>query len=114
MIHGPCSALNEKSPCMAKGRCTKQYLQLLVPSTITGNDDYPQYRTRSTEDGGKTAIIKEYNGTTIKGDNQWVVPNSPLLSKTFNAHINVEYYNSVKAIKYICKYVNKGSFWFAV
>ena len=109
MIHGPCGALNENSPCMAKGRCTKQYPRLLVPNTITGNDGYPQYRRRSTEDGGKTAIIKKRNGTTIEVDNQWVVPYSPLLSKTFNAHINVEYCNSVKAIKYICKYVNKGS-----
>ena len=38
MIHGPCGALNEKSPCMAKGRCTKQYPRLLVPNTIAGND----------------------------------------------------------------------------
>ena len=56
----------------------------------------------------KTAIIKKHSGTTIEVDNQWVVPYSPLLSKTFNAH-NVEYCNSVKAIKYICKYVTKGS-----
>ena len=28
MIHGPCGALNEKSPCMAKGKCTKQYSRL--------------------------------------------------------------------------------------
>ena len=109
MIHGPCGALNENSPCLAKGRCTKQYPRLLVSKTITGNDGYPQYRRRSTEDGGKTAIIKKRNGTTIEVDNQWFVPYSPLLSKTFNAHINVEYCNSVKAIKYICKYVNKGS-----
>ncbi|KAK2705175.1 hypothetical protein QYM36_017279 [Artemia franciscana] len=109
MIHGPCGSLNENSPCMSKGRCTKQYLRLLVSNTITGNDGYPQYRRRSTEDGGKTAIIKKRNGTTIEVDNQWVVPYSPLLSKTFNAHLNVEYCNSVKAIKYICKYVNKVS-----
>lgn len=37
------------------------------------------------------------------------MPYSPLLSKVFQAHINVEYSNSVKSIKYICKYVNKGS-----
>ena len=42
-------------------------------------------------------------------DNTWVVPYCPILSKIFNAHINVEYCNTVKSIKYICKYVNKGS-----
>ncbi|XP_044592065.1 uncharacterized protein LOC123270186 [Cotesia glomerata] len=42
-------------------------------------------------------------------DNRWIVPYSPILSKAFDAHINVEYCNSVKSIKYICKYVNKGS-----
>ena len=109
MMHGPCGALNEKSPCMAKGSCTKQYPRLLVPNTITGNDGYAQYTRRSVEDGGKTAIIKKHNGTTIEVDNQWVVPYSPLLSKTFNAHINVEYCHSVKAIKYVCKYITKGS-----
>jgi hypothetical protein len=36
------------------------------------------------------------------------VPFSPLLSKMFQAHISVEYCNSVKSIKYVCKYANKG------
>ena len=38
-----------------------------------------------------------------------MVPYCLILSKIFNAHINVEYCNTVKSIKYICKYVNKGS-----
>ncbi|GBP53109.1 hypothetical protein EVAR_97113_1 [Eumeta japonica] len=42
-------------------------------------------------------------------DNRWVVPYNPLLSRIFNAHINVEFCQSVKAIKYICKYIHKGS-----
>ena len=33
----------------------------------------------------------------------------PIIIKNINAHINVEYCSSVKAIKYICKYVNKDS-----
>ncbi|XP_072389496.1 uncharacterized protein [Diabrotica undecimpunctata] len=45
----------------------------------------------------------------LEFDNQSVVPYSPLLSKTYKAHINLELCSSVKSIKYICKYVNKGS-----
>ncbi|GFX71444.1 ATP-dependent DNA helicase [Trichonephila clavipes] len=93
---------------MSDEKCTKQYPRDLLAETITGNDGYPLYRRRSTEDDGKSIELKVLNNT-IDVDNRWVVPYSPLLLKTYNAHINVEYCNSVKAIKYICKYVNKGS-----
>ncbi|GFX87397.1 ATP-dependent DNA helicase [Trichonephila clavipes] len=108
MIHGPCGSLNNNSPCMSDGKCTKRYPRDLLAETITGNDGYPLYLRRSTEDGGKSIKLKVLNNT-IDVDNRWVVPYSPLLLKTYNAHINVEYCNSVKATKYICKYVNKGS-----
>jgi len=42
-------------------------------------------------------------------DNRWVVLYNPVLSRSFNAHINVEFLQSVKSIKYICKYIHKGS-----
>ncbi|XP_076301721.1 uncharacterized protein LOC143219730 [Lasioglossum baleicum] len=104
MIHGPCGSLNHKSPCMKDGRCSKRYPRPLLKDTQTGDDGYPQYRRRSPADGGYTIKNKE-----IELDSRWVVPYNPVLLRTFNAHINVEYCNSVKAIKYICKYVNKGS-----
>ena len=43
-------------------------------------------------------------------DKRWVIPYSPLPSKIFNAHVNVEFCSSAKPIKYICKYVNKGKY----
>ncbi|XP_044586007.1 uncharacterized protein LOC123266044 [Cotesia glomerata] len=68
----------------------------------------PIYRRRNPDNGGQS-FIKNISNTDIDIDNRWVVPYSPLLSKTYNAHINVEFCSSVKSIKYICKYVHKGS-----
>ncbi|XP_050065709.1 uncharacterized protein LOC126554705 [Aphis gossypii] len=109
MIHGPCGTLNQNSPCMMMdGKCSKRYPRTLISETITGNDGYPLYRRRSTADNGKSTIVK-LNQQDIEIDNRWIVPYSPILSKTFKAHINVESCHSVKSIKYICKYVAKGS-----
>ncbi|XP_050340940.1 uncharacterized protein LOC126767493, partial [Bactrocera neohumeralis] len=83
MINEPCGAINPQSPCMVDGKCSKRYPQNLTVDTITGKDGYPLYRRRSSDDGGRTITVK--------------------------AHCNVEYCNSVKSIKYICKYVTKGS-----
>lgn len=103
MVHGPCGALNPNSPCMIDGKCSKRYPRALVLDTVTGNDGYPLYRRRSIDDNGKSIVIKIKN-QDVEVDNRWIVPYSPLLSKVFKAHINVEYCNSVKSIKYICKY----------
>ncbi|KAH0816064.1 hypothetical protein GEV33_006727 [Tenebrio molitor] len=108
MIHGPCGAINSQSPCMVDGKCSKRYPRNLTAETITGNDGYPMYRRRSPDDNGRT-ITTEVKGNDFVIDNTWIVPYSPLLSKIFKAHCNVEYCNSVKSIKYICKYVTKGS-----
>lgn len=108
MIHGPCGNLNSSSPCMANGKCTKNFPKEFSNDTITNVDGYPIYRRRNTDNGGQS-FTKNVKNVDIDIDNRWVVPYSPLLSKTFNAHINVEFCSSVKSIKYICKYVNKGS-----
>ncbi|XP_060801784.1 uncharacterized protein LOC132902069 [Amyelois transitella] len=109
MIHGPCGPENPQSPCMKDGKCTKKFPRKLIKETVHNDNGYPMYRRRAPADGGRTANIKLRNGSDSTIDNSWVVPYSPILSKMFNAHINVEACNSVRAIKYICKYINKGS-----
>ncbi|XP_055920291.1 uncharacterized protein LOC129951943 [Eupeodes corollae] len=108
MIHGSCGTINRQSPCMVDGKCSKRYPRKLTAETITGNDGYPLYRRRLHHDNGRT-ITTKVKGNVFVVDNSWIVPYSPLLSTTFKAHCNVEYCNSVKSIKYICKYVTKGS-----
>ncbi|XP_029172028.1 uncharacterized protein LOC114941268 [Nylanderia fulva] len=97
-------------PCMENGKCKKNFPKPHTNDTITDIDGYPMYRRRNTENGGHTFTMRLPNSTNqVEFDNRWVVPYSPLLSKTYEAHINVELCSSVKSIKYICKYVNKGS-----
>ena len=103
MIHGPCGHINPNSPCMKDGRCTKHYPREFLRATVTARDGYPLYRRRSPEEGGVSVTI---NGKQI--DNRWVVPHNPFLCRTFDAHANVEYCATVKAIKYVCEYINKG------
>ena len=108
MIHGPCGRLNPNSPCMKDGKCTKKFPKPLIHETQTGNNGYPLYRPRKPGEGGFEHTMKIGN-STITVNNSWVVPYCPLLSRIFKSHINVEYCNSVKSIKYICKYITKGS-----
>jgi len=109
MIHGPCGKYNPKSPCMKDGKCSKKFPRPFVKETQTGKDGFPLYKRRSPEDGGLSFELTTTK-SSITVDNRWVVPYNSVLSRTFEAHINTEYSgSSIKAIKYICKYINKGS-----
>jgi len=61
---------------------------------------YPIYRRRDT---GHTLLVHG-----IELDNRWVVPHNVYLSTKYDAHINVEVYNNIHAVKYLFKYVYKG------
>uniref|UniRef100_UPI00358E883F uncharacterized protein n=1 Tax=Myxine glutinosa TaxID=7769 RepID=UPI00358E883F len=109
MIHGPCGSINPRSVCMKDNKCQKGFPKQLRRETETGDDGYPEYRRISTGDGGHTAKANIRSVGEYNVDNRWVVPHNKMLCKIFNAHINVELCSSVKSIKYVCKYVNKGS-----
>ncbi|GBN69909.1 hypothetical protein AVEN_50324-1 [Araneus ventricosus] len=84
------------------------YPRQFIKETQFATDGYQLYRRRKSEDGGQTATVKMKSDNVVI-DNRWIVHYSPLLLKMFDAHINVECCNSIKSIKYILKYVHKGS-----
>uniref|UniRef100_W5LVS5 Uncharacterized protein n=1 Tax=Lepisosteus oculatus TaxID=7918 RepID=W5LVS5_LEPOC len=107
MLHGPNNFLKQFQSHFEDRKCTKKYPREFLQETQPDQDGYSSYKRRKPEDGGHEAIIM-INGREVFVDNRWVVPSNPLLSKTFKTHINVENCSSVKSIKYVWKYGNKG------
>ena len=100
MLHGPCGALKKSCPCMVDGQCRFHYPRDFCDATLQGKDSYPIYRRR--DDVVRVRIRGAYL------DNRWVVPYNPFLLMTYNCHINVEACSSIKAVKYLFKYIYKG------
>ena len=109
MIH---SCIPQRCGPIVNNKCKKRYPRAWVQETVWNEDGYPIYRRcnngRTTEIGRRVV------------DNRSIVPYNPYLSKRYNAHINVEvclllnntYMKvccSVRAFKYLYKYVYKGS-----
>jgi hypothetical protein len=99
-MHGPCGAAFPNAPCMEESKCKKQYPRKFQSETGTDVNRYPIYRRRDT---GHTVVVHG-----IELDNCWVVPHNVYLSTKYNAHINVEVCNNIRAVKYLVKYVYKG------
>ncbi|EEY60735.1 helitron helicase-like protein [Phytophthora infestans T30-4] len=106
MLHGPCGQQNPSCPCIKNGRCSKKFPKALADETVMTPDKYPRYKRGRRPDGILCHKGKVWDNATI---NQWVVPYNPFLSQKYNCHINVEVCATNKAIKYIYKYVYKGS-----
>ena len=110
MLHGPCG-----SRCQDKsGKCSKKFPKQFTKDTKSDKDGYPEYRRRKPGDGGQEVCIKRDSGAMHIYNNSHVVPYNPPLLRIFKCHINVEFVASVGAIKYVCKYCNKGKTEFFV
>ncbi|KAF7835804.1 putative transmembrane protein [Senna tora] len=100
MIHGHCGLDRKNSPCMVKSRCSTHFPKKFTDMTSFDEDGYCKYRRR---DSGH---FIEKSG--IKLDNRFVVPYNPTLLLRYQTHINVEFCNQSRSIKYLFKYVSKG------
>ncbi|XP_042961368.1 uncharacterized protein LOC122296047 [Carya illinoinensis] len=101
MMHGPCGILNPANICMDKnGICKNRYPKEFTANTTVGTDCFPSYKRSNN------GVIARIRGKDL--DNRWVVPYNPYLVSKYNCHINVEICCTVKAVKYLYKYIYKG------
>ncbi|CAN1185361.1 hypothetical protein LINPERHAP2_LOCUS37497, partial [Linum perenne] len=99
MFHGPCGAAFPNAPCITENKCTKHFPKSFCPQTCIDEDGFPRYRRFEND----RVIVK----SNVELDNRFVVPYNRYLLLRFNAHINVEFCNKSRAIKYLFKYINK-------
>jgi hypothetical protein len=85
-----------KDPDTGTMKCNKRFPKPFTEHTTVPEDGYPQYRRRSSEQGGNDR-------------NQFVVPYNDLLSLRYQCHINVEICSTISAVKYLFVYVFKGA-----
>ncbi|XP_076945382.1 uncharacterized protein LOC143616440 [Bidens hawaiensis] len=101
MMHGPCGLAKPSAKCMNDGKCSKGVPKRYQLATSFDKKGYIQYN-------------RPPNGFSVKKsgidlDNAYVVPYNRTLCLRFNAHINVEYCGWNMMIKYLFKYISKGS-----
>ena len=102
MVHGPCGVINNKSPCMDNGKCTKHYPKENIDHTVFTEKGGTLFRRRIDN---RFAQLPNYKAT-----NNWIVPYSAFMLLKFKAHINLEMVRSMFSnIKYLYKYIYKGS-----
>ncbi|XP_039690573.1 uncharacterized protein [Medicago truncatula] len=100
MLHGPCGDANINAPCMIDGICSRKFPKSFFDETTIDRDGFPTYRRR--DDG------RHVKKGDINLDNRYVVPYNRGLLLAFQAHLNVEWCNKSRAIKYLFKYLHKG------
>jgi hypothetical protein len=85
----------------ARSTCSRHYPRSFCDITVVNEDGYPTYRRRQVVDGEDVTWGENFS-------NRDVIPYNPFLTRFFKAHINVEVCTTVKAVKYIHKYIYKG------
>ncbi|KAL8143370.1 LOW QUALITY PROTEIN: hypothetical protein V2J09_016402 [Rumex salicifolius] len=100
MLHGPCGRDTKKPPCMVNGECIKHFTKPFYNETTVDEDAFPIYKRRNN------GLISKKGKTNL--DNRHIVQYIIYLPLKYNGHINVEWCNQSRPIKYLFKYISKG------
>ncbi|GJY72869.1 hypothetical protein Tco_0477300 [Tanacetum coccineum] len=100
MLHGPYGADAKYAPCTTDGKCSKHFPKSFLVEIVIDEDIYALYCRRNNKVTAKKGKFMY--------DNKHVVPRNKYLLLKYQEHINIEWCNRSKAIKYLFKYLNKG------
>ncbi|GJX98975.1 DNA helicase, partial [Tanacetum coccineum] len=101
MMHGPCGLANPSAACTQNNKCKKDFPKEYCNQTYVDKGGFVHYKRRDT---GVTTTRQN-----VGLDNRYVVPYNKQLLLAFYAHINVEYCGWTMLIKYLFKYISKGT-----
>ncbi|EGT30709.1 hypothetical protein CAEBREN_24573 [Caenorhabditis brenneri] len=108
MMHRPCGVDNPNSPCMRikKGQtvaeCDKGFPKDFSEVTTNDKDGFAKCKRPNN---GRFIQYNEHCRLT----NQHVVAHNPYLLLRYQCHINLEVVGTVASVKYLYKYIHKGS-----
>ena len=113
ILHGPYEKINLYSPCMSNAqdgfpRCIKHYPRNFFEKTSIQENGYSLYWQCNNGSTHEILYPQDRNRKFIM-DNCRVVLYNLYLTRHFKVYINVKICSSVQAIKYIYKYIYKGS-----
>jgi len=101
MLYSPCGADNPQAKCMINGKCSKHFSKKYRERTDWTKNSYPLYARPDN------SLVFKRNGARFT--NQYVVPYCPQLLFLFDCHLNVEISTRLGTVKYLSKYIYKGS-----
>ncbi|XP_054289208.1 uncharacterized protein LOC129004674 [Macrosteles quadrilineatus] len=121
MIHNPCGEVNPSASCMenkgGSAKCRFGFPKAHQEFTSIVDNKKPNYKRQydpqldpnNPEFSHVHAVYrKNSDGQKVTRDNRHVAPYNGYLLKKYMCHINIEYVGSVRAVKYLYKYIYKG------
>ncbi|XP_056642867.1 uncharacterized protein LOC130449210 [Diorhabda sublineata] len=104
-VHAPCGQLNMFAKCMMNGQCKKFYPKPYRTHTSLhmGGNKRPEYKR---PDDGRTIYV---DANRCRVTNRRIVPYNAYLLSKYQCHINIEVVGSFYTMKYLHKYIQKGS-----
>lgn len=104
MLYRKCGQEDLSALCTRNNHCEKGFPKPYQKTTYTETNEYSLYRRRQD-----TPYIIDGQQHLSNDLNRRVISYNPYLTCRYNYHINIELVCSVKAIRYIFKYIHKRS-----